>query len=172
MKILITGTPGTGKTSISKELSKIMKLPFIDVKELINENKKVIDYIDNNGLVINSGLKKILSKKLPKDCIFETHLIEYCPKPDITIILRAKPSALKKRLLLRNYSCQKIRDNLEVEIIDYFSQKIKWKSVIEYDSSKGSAKNNAKKIFEIIKLKKYNKGSIKYSSKEMKIALI
>ena len=39
---------------------------------------------------------------------------------------------------------RKIRDNLEVEIIDYFAQSIKWTEVIEYDSSKGSARNNAK----------------------------
>jgi adenylate kinase len=171
MKILITGAPGTGKTQISKELANIAKLSYIDVKGIINSHKEAIDRVENGELVINEKLKKILSRKLPKDCIFETHLIEYCPKPDVLIILRTKPSTLKKRLLLRNYSCQKIRDNLEVEILDYFAQSVNWKEVIEYDSSKGSAKNNAKKILELIGLKKYNKGSIKYPEKEIKIAL-
>ena len=88
MKVLITGTPGTGKTSISKELAKLMELPLIDVKELIKNNEEVIDGVDDGELVVNEGLKKILSKKLPASCVFETHLIEYCPKPDVIIILR------------------------------------------------------------------------------------
>ncbi len=171
MKILITGSPGTGKTQISKELANIAQLLYIDVKGIINNHKEAIDRVEDGELVINEKLKKILSKELPKDCIFETHLIEYCPKPDVLIILRTKPSALKKRLMLRKYSSQKIRDNLEVEILDYFAQSVNWKEVIEYDSSNGSAKNNAKKIWALIKLKKYNKGSIKYAEKEMKIAL-
>jgi adenylate kinase len=172
MKILITGTPGTGKTKIAMELSKLLKLPYFDVKKIINNNPKTIDKKENDELIINPKLRQALDKELPRDCIFETHLIEYCPKTDLIIILRTKPGILKKRLLKRNYSAQKIRDNLEVEILDYFTQSAKSNKVIEYDSSKGSAKNNAKKIKELVLKKKYNKGKIKYSDNEIKKALI
>jgi adenylate kinase len=150
----------------------LLKLPYFDVKKIIKNNPKTIDKLEDNELIINPKLKRVLQKELPKDCIFETHLIEYCPKSDIIIILRTQPSILKKRLLKRNYSAQKVRDNLEVEILDYFTQSVKSDKVIEYDSSKDSAKNNAKKITELISKKKYNKGKIKYSVNEIKKALI
>ncbi|MDD4353764.1 MAG: AAA family ATPase [Candidatus Nanoarchaeia archaeon] len=172
MKILVTGTPGTGKTSIAIELSKLLKLIYVDVKKNINEHKETIDKIEDGELIINSKLKKILEKELPDNCVFETHLIEYCPLADCYVILRTKPGVLKKRLSARNYSLQKIRDNLEVEILDYFTQAIKSNKIIEYDSSKGSAKLNAKKIMELILKKKYNKGEIKYSDNEIKKNLI
>lgn len=172
MRILITGTPGSGKTSISKELSKLLKLPYFDVKVIIKNNPTTIDKIEDGEMIINSKLKKVLQKELPENCVFETHLIEYCSLPDLYIILRTKPSVLKKRLILRKYSKQKIMDNLEVEILDYFTQAIKPNNVIEFDTSRFSAKLNAKKIKMLMIKKKYNKGEIKYSDKEIKKALI
>ncbi|MFA5303659.1 MAG: AAA family ATPase [Candidatus Nanoarchaeia archaeon] len=171
MKILITGTPGSGKTSIAKELSKLLELPYFDVKELIKSNPETIDSVENEELIINNKLKKVL-KKVPENSIFETHLIEYCPEADVIVILRTKPSVLKKRLIKRKYSKQKIIDNLEVEVLDYFTQSVKSNNVIEYETSKGSSKSNAKKIMELIAKKKYNKGEISYSDKEIKKALL
>jgi adenylate kinase len=171
MKILITGVPGSGKTSISKELSKLLKLSYFDVKQIIKENPETIDGKEMDELIINEKLKKVLTKILPKKCIYETHLIEYCPKNDLIIILRVKPLVLKNRLIKRGYSKQKIIDNLEVEILDYFTQIIKSNKVIEYDCSKGSAKINAYKIKRLVLAKKYNKGKIKHELAEIKKAL-
>lgn len=172
MKILITGTPASGKTSIAKELSFLLKTKYVDVKEIIKNNPGTIEGIEEEEMIIKPALKKILEKNLFESCVFETHLIEYCPKADITIILRTKPSVLKKRMTKRGYSLKKIRDNLEVEIIDYFTQLVNSKKVIEFDSSKGSAKNNAKKILRLINSKKFNLGKIKHSEKEIKKALV
>ncbi|MDD5499603.1 MAG: AAA family ATPase, partial [Candidatus Nanoarchaeia archaeon] len=74
MKILITGTPGSGKTSMAKELSKLLKLPYIDVKKIIKNNPETIDKKEFGELIINDKLKKVLSKNLPNSCVFETHL--------------------------------------------------------------------------------------------------
>lgn len=172
MRLLITGTPATGKTSIAYELSKILKLPYIDVKEVIKSHPETVDRVEDNELIINEKLRLVLQKELPLDCIFETHLIEYCPKPGLTVILRTKPAILKKRMLERKYSLQKIRDNVEVELLDYFTQMVKSNKVIEYDSSFGTAKDNAKKIRELIEKKRYNKGKISYSAKEIRQALV
>ncbi|MDD5054026.1 MAG: AAA family ATPase [Candidatus Nanoarchaeia archaeon] len=171
MKILITGTPGSGKTSIAKELSKLLKLPYIDVKKIIKNNPETIDKKELGELIINDKLKKVLSKNLPNSCVFETHLIEYCPKNGLIIILRVNPLVLKKRLIKRGYSKQKIVDNLEVEILDYFTQNIKSNKVIEYDCSKGPAKINALKIKKLIQAKKYNKGGLKHKLSHIKKAL-
>lgn len=171
MKILITGSVASGKTCIAKELAKEMNLSYIDVKELIKNNPLAIDGKEDGELIINENLKKILQKELPKNCVYETHLIEYCPKADIYVILRAKPSILKKRMQKRGYSNKKIKENIEVEILDYFTQIIKSKNCIEFDSSKSSAKNNAQKIKELIMQKKFNKGKFMHDEKELKKAL-
>jgi broad-specificity NMP kinase len=38
-KIIVTGTPGTGKTTLAKKLSKKLKYAYIDVNNVIKENK-------------------------------------------------------------------------------------------------------------------------------------
>ena len=121
MKILITGAPGTGKTSISKILSQLMKIQYFDIKKIINSHPEVVERIECKEKIINPLLKKILAKELPKDYIIDTHLIEYAPKTDVTVILRCNPIILRKRLEKRKYSKKKIRENLEVEVIDYFT---------------------------------------------------
>lgn len=37
--ILVTGTPGAGKTKVSREIAKKYNLKYIDVNKLIKENK-------------------------------------------------------------------------------------------------------------------------------------
>ena len=38
MIIIVTGTPGTGKTTFSKEIAKEKNLKYIDVSKIIKEN--------------------------------------------------------------------------------------------------------------------------------------
>jgi len=166
MKIIITGTPATGKTEISKELSKLLNYELIDVKKLINKNPQLVEKIENKVKIIKPKLKQVLKKMLKKDCIIETHLIEYIPKADIIIILRTNPLVLKKRLEERKYSKAKIAENLEVELIDYFTQSTKLKKVIEFDTSKGNAKSNAKKLLKKIQNNEWNKGGICWNNKK------
>ena len=92
---------------------------------------------------------------MPKDYIIDTHLIEYAPKTDVTVILRCNPIILRKRLEKRKYSKKKIRENLEVEVIDYFTQLTKNDKVIEYNTSKNTIKENAEKIKNKIIKKEY-----------------
>lgn len=167
MRILITGTPGTGKTILSKELSKLLNFKVINIKKIIKENKETISSKEkDNTLIINNKLINILKKIKEDNIIFETHLIEYAPKVDIIIILRTNPEILFNRLKKRKYSKEKIKENLECEILDYFLVKTKNKNIIEYDTSKGTIKDNAKKIFDLIQKKKFNKGRINWLNKK------
>ena len=53
MKILITGAPGTGKTSISKILSQLMKIQYFDIKKIINSHPEVVERIECKEKIIN-----------------------------------------------------------------------------------------------------------------------
>ena len=116
--IFITGTPCTGKTTISSKLNgRLIKINDLAIEHDfvlgIDEDKgyKVIDinrlssYVD--GLIANS------SEKL----IFEGHLSHLCSGASKVIALRVRPEILEERLKAREYSESKIRENLEAEAL-------------------------------------------------------
>jgi adenylate kinase len=122
MNLLITGTPGTGKTLISKELSKILKMKAINEKDFALKNKLGC-FNDENELEI--PVLKIQSKanaflKKNKNIIFEGHVLcEAKIKVDAVIVLKVNPEELEMRLEGRKYSPDKIIDNVFCEGIDY-----------------------------------------------------
>lgn len=171
MKILVTGTPGSGKTTNARKLAQALKLPYVNVTTIINTNPSLIEKIENGVRVIKPKLKKVLEKNLPKNYVIDTHLIEYTPKVDIIVVLRCEPFELKKRLKKRKYSDEKIRENLEVEILNYFTSSTRQRKIIEIDTSKNKSDTNIKKIVKMIKNKKWNKGAITWEDKKYMLLL-
>ncbi|VVB75890.1 Putative adenylate kinase [Candidatus Tiddalikarchaeum anstoanum] len=166
MKILVTGTPGTGKTTNSKKLAKALKLPYFSTKEIINDNPNVVESVEKNVKIIKPCLKKLLEKFLPHSYVLDTHLIEYAPKVDVIVVLRCEPFTLAKRLKKRNYPKNKIMENVEAEIVNYFSSSTNKNKVIEIDTSKIQSDENVRKIMKIMRDKKWNKGLIVWDDKK------
>ncbi|MBN1923659.1 MAG: AAA family ATPase [Nanoarchaeota archaeon] len=166
MKVLVTGTPGTGKTTNARKIAYALKLPYYNVTTIINTHPSVIEKMEKGVRVISPKLKTVLKRVLPDDFVIDTHLIEYVPDYDVLVILRCEPKELKKRLKERSYSEEKIKENLEVEILDYFTQKAETKKVVEIDTSKDSSEDNTKKIVKMIKGKKWNKGAVTWHQKK------
>ncbi len=168
MKILVTGAPGTGKTTIAQKISGLLKLKYFSVKKLIDEHPETVSKRLSDGSVeVNEKLKNILEEELPKNYVIDTHLVEFVPEPDVVVILRTNPLVLKKRLEKRGYSEKKVRNNMDVEILDYFTQYYSDnKKVVEYDTSIGKIEENAEKIVKKIKQKKWIKGGISWDEKK------
>lgn len=144
MKLIITGTPGTGKTSIAKALSKSLKVKVLNEKDFINAQK--LGKLDEKTGEIEVDVKE-LEKKLnlwlgkQKNAIVEGHLLcETRLKADLVIVLRAEPKFLEKRLAKRNYKQEKILDNLFAEQNGYCLKKAQKnygrKKTVEVFSSK------------------------------------
>lgn len=123
MRIAITGTPGTGKTSMAKALAKKMKAKQVDVKKIVEEKKifrikkgekeKTVDLEK-----LRAALKKILSEN--KNIIIESHLLcEFPLLVDLVVVTRCDPKVLEKRLRKRRYPKSKIKENLLCEALDY-----------------------------------------------------
>lgn len=122
MKILVTGTPGVGKTTLSSYLSSILQIPHIDVSSLIIKNKLYDMYSEEDDTFDFSARKvrKHLKNVLLDDFIVETHTIEIIKKYkfDHVFIIRAPVSILTKRLSERGYKAEKIEANIDCEIFN------------------------------------------------------
>ena len=123
--IIITGTPGTGKTRLAKELSLLLKNKVISTteyakKHLLFENfdKKRDSYEVDPSKLVPLLVEEI--KKSENNPIIEGHLSHFLPSRYVSICLICKSDLkiLKERLGKRNYSKEKIRENLDSEIFD------------------------------------------------------
>lgn len=126
MLIGLTGTPGTGKTSVSKLLEKRRQWKVIHLNDLIKEEHLYTEVDEKRDAVVAD--MELVQSRLPelidemekgsanKVVILESHLAHYIA--DAVIVLRACPPELKKRLETRGYSEEKIRENIEAEALD------------------------------------------------------
>lgn len=125
MKVfIVTGTPGTGKTTFAKKLAKTQKAAYIDVNVVIKENKfyqgydgKLKTRIVNLGKVIKHLTKLIHSAK--QNLVIDSHLSHYLSPRyvDTCYVTTCNLRTLKKRLIKRRYRQRKIRENLDAEIL-------------------------------------------------------
>jgi adenylate kinase len=180
MLIGLTGTPGTGKTSVSRLLEKRRGWKVIYLNDLIKEDHLYTEVDEKRDAVIadmdlirerlagifeeekgkdaekeerkgkEKGKKKEKEKEKENITIIESHLAHYIT--DVVIVLRAYPPELKKRLEKRGYSEEKINENAEAEAIDLIlSEAFEWcKKVFEINTSGRTIEETAEDVEKII----------------------
>ncbi|MFA4887538.1 MAG: AAA family ATPase [Candidatus Nanoarchaeia archaeon] len=124
--IIVTGSVGSGKTTLAKKLALASKLVYLDVNLIINKHPSVVEGYDEKRQTkeINTAkLNKILIKEikqLKKGVVIDSHLSHYLPKKyvNLCIVCKCTLKELKKRLLKRKYSALKIKENLQAEVLD------------------------------------------------------
>lgn len=118
MIILITGTPGTGKSTAASRLSKKTGFQLISINKTVDAS--VIIGIDKSRSKI-VDVRKLSTKikgTLKKNAIIEGHLAHLLNFGDIVIVLRTNPKTLKNRLEKKGFGKEKIKENLEAEALD------------------------------------------------------
>lgn len=144
LTIALTGTPGTGKTEVSKKLEadgyNVLHITeFIKARSIPSErdDDRDCDVVDMDALetavfeyqqqVRSEFNQKLFSEKLTKEdlnkspdslpvLIIESHLAHYLC--DLSVVLRTHPNTLKCRLTERGYSDKKVMENILAESID------------------------------------------------------
>ena len=123
MIIVISGSVGSGKTTIAQKLSEKIKFEVIHLGDMAKEYKiadvpklQTFDF-DINKLLEDIEIKIKAWKKENKNIILESHFAHFInPKlVDILFIINRDLKELKIEYKNRKYNIQKIKDNLEVE---------------------------------------------------------
>ncbi len=121
--IIVTGTPGTGKTSVSRLLAEKLGCIHLDVSRYVIENKIYASYDEKRqSYVIDEDKVREAIRKLvetSKCIIIDIHYPELLDflQPDIVVILRTAPGTLEKRLKPRNWPENKVKENIMAEIL-------------------------------------------------------
>jgi len=114
MRIALTGTPGTGKTTVAA----LLPYPVIDINALVKGGLSLGRDRTRDCLEADmEGLQEKLSD-LDSDgiVVLEGHFSHLLA--EWAIVLRLCPAELQQRLESRGYSPEKIRENLEAEALD------------------------------------------------------
>lgn len=151
MIIAISGTPGVGKTAVSKILAKNLGYELISVNVLAKKRGFVIGHDEKTGALIVDE-DKLSKTRLCGNFIVDGHLAHFIPS-DMIIVLRTKPDELKRRLEKKGWSKEKINTNVEAEILGVIAWEARQKNkdVYEVDTSSKTLEQTAKEIEQIIK---------------------
>ncbi|KAL7304863.1 hypothetical protein TKK_0002669 [Trichogramma kaykai] len=125
--ILITGTPGTGKSHMAKKLSQALNMQWIDVSKYAIENGCIEESDDEYNCPFLEE-DKLLDLMEPIMCqggkIVDYHSNELFPERwfDIVFVLRTDNKILYERLVARGYTGKKLEDNVSCEILQTILQ--------------------------------------------------
>lgn len=169
MLIVITGTPGTGKTEMAKKLAKITNMRLIQITTFVNK-RKLYSLTAGEKVVDTAKLEKVLKKELKNESgtIIEGHLAcEIMLPADFIFVLRTHPKILEKRLDRRGYSQEKIAKNLLAEMLDYCvvrSEKNYKNNVLEVNTTKRNRHGCARIVLGAIRKKSKKIDSVNYKN--------
>ncbi|CAA0834080.1 Adenylate kinase isoenzyme 6 homolog [Striga hermonthica] len=128
--ILITGTPGTGKTTMSSALAEAANLRHINVGDLVKEknlhdgwDEEFESYIINEDLVCDE-LEDLMEEG---GNIVDHHGCDFFPERwfDLVVVLQSENSVLYDRLSKRGYTGKKLSNNIECEIFQVLLEEAK-----------------------------------------------
>lgn len=127
--VVVTGTPCTGKTVLSKKLSLLLDYAYFDVNSFVKKaqiyssydrkrQSYVVDEVKLAGSLIK--VRENALKTAQNGIIFDSHLSHFLPGKyaDLCLVARCSLKALQQRLQERGYSAAKVRENLDAEIFE------------------------------------------------------
>ncbi|KAG4186492.1 hypothetical protein ERO13_A08G047300v2 [Gossypium hirsutum] len=128
--ILVTGTPGTGKTTTSSALAEATNLRHINIGDLVKE-KNLHDgwdddlqcHIINEDLVCDE-LEDVMEEG---GNIVDYHGCDFFPERwfDLVVVLQTDNTVLYDRLSKRGYEGAKLSNNIECEIFQVLLEEAK-----------------------------------------------
>ena len=124
--IVVTGTPGTGKTTLSQKLAGLLgSCELIKANDIVREKKLFTSYDRYGSMIVNmkklsAEVNRRVAKSKADFVIVEGHLLcDIKVRGAVAIVIREHLDTLLGRLKERKYARQKIEDNIVSEGTDY-----------------------------------------------------
>jgi len=122
MRILVTGTPGVGKTTVAKLMANRLGIPYIDINAAILASGRAtrIHELDTNIIDPEEAASYLsLLLKDRRDYVGDTVAVNVVPKDlvDWVIVLRTHPNVIMSRLRLRGWAPCKVAENTLAELV-------------------------------------------------------
>lgn len=177
MSIVITGNPGVGKHTITKEIAQKLGLATLDINEIARDAGLFEENAEDTNDVDTEKLKEIFKQEsFCEKHVIVGHLAPYvCDKKNIKmmIVLRRDPYELISIYKERGYSDRKTKDNTASEILGIIANDAKTKfqeKVFQIDISKKSIQKGVEEVADVISNNSKN-GKIKKEEEEEKISI-
>ncbi|THV46720.1 hypothetical protein BGAL_0365g00110 [Botrytis galanthina] len=121
--IIITGTPGVGKTTHCEQLAESTGLKHLSVNDVVKEKGCHEGWDDElkTWIVDEDKLLDEIEEDVKQGgYIIDWHACELFPKSwiDLVVVLRVDSTLLYDRLKARNYPEAKLQENLDAEIME------------------------------------------------------
>lgn len=119
----ISGTPGTGKSSVARELSLKLQIPVIELSDYVINNNLYIYYdaLRNSYVIDEEKVRKNITKLYEEQgtLIIVGHYIEVLGRDlfELIIVLRRNPLELINILKARGWPDHKVAENIEAELL-------------------------------------------------------
>jgi adenylate kinase len=160
--IVVTGTPGAGKTAVSKSLARKLHADYLSLSKLVvcKRLHEAVDQERRTRIVDLERTRAWLRESLGKSgavTIIDTHVADAVPREYVmkVLVLRCHPSILEARLRRKGWRAHKVRENVLAEILDscyvvaaeyYGSER-----VFQLDTSRASVSEAVKQCKALLK---------------------
>jgi len=168
VKLALTGTPGTGKSTVAKILAnrgiKVIELgDLAKAKGLLGK----LDRRRNTHEVDIVRLDRAANEIDASGTVLLVGHLSHLVSSDMVIILRCRPSVLANRLRSRGYPDEKVAENAEAEALDVILVESveTGREVYEIDTTAISSEEAADAVMKILagEKEKYGIGNIDWS---------
>lgn len=164
MKVALTGTPGTGKSSAARMVRTMTTMSVRQLAEEAGAIGGVDEAMESVEVDVDSVADAL--RGIEGDLLIEGHLAHLLGV-DLAIVLRCSPRTLKKRLECRGYSNDKMMENIEAEAVDVILVEAldAVPKVCEIDTTRLSSAEVAVAVDEILagESEKYPVGNVDWS---------
>ena len=148
-RVALTGTPGTGKTAVARELVR-GGWAVLDVAEYATTEGFVVEEdVERGSLVLD---EEAIAEALAAETtwpdgpiVLDGHVAHLLPV-EATVVLRCDPIVLYERLRGRGWSEPKVRENVEAEALSVIAEEAEGERVAEIDTTRREPLDVAREV--------------------------
>lgn len=164
--IVISGTPGTGKTVLGKALVKEgERCEHLELGEMIKKEGLYLGYDhERDTLILDVETFQEKTKEIIEGnegekegfLVIDSHVADLIPRDlvDLVVVLKCNPKVLRERLKEKAYFEGKIEENVEAEIMEICLndalEAFGEEKIMVLDTSKAPVEELAKRVIEKI----------------------